>query len=639
MMQHAWYDDGGRRKRNECNTIVCVLVVLLCFIMGSWVKAQEFNPPYPRFGIFTFSGNTEACVEILKDFDLIAYPPGNGLAAQYKEQNPDVILLGTSGCLIAWDMTGLPEEWYYHDKDGNRMPLWEGSYFMNFTPLCPEVDIGDGHGPKNFIDHCIHDVQAKIDFTYYDGVFHDWWWGGPSWDIVSRGDLNSNGIADNEEWGADSVRALWRDGLLEFHEREYQIPGLDYVVVQIGMRELLPNVNGCNFEDWPIYNGPWITFHYQWCDDGIQTKDPKLVIFNSALSHYHLYYPVEPYKNNYRSVRFGLASCLLTPYLFYVDEGNQIGHHGNVHFYDEFEAKGQLGYTRTERIQLEGKAKAPISFAMGVFVRFFDNGVSVVNASGMEQTITASELAALDPVSGSNYYRFLGGQDPEFNNGQEVTDTNPLVLWGDTHMANWTEPEVFGDGAMLFRAPKTLITPIVVDNHVNNQTSPGSDPVQYTGAWVLDSDGKKFYAVYTARNYGPFQPDGFAWSAPGSGENTATYVPTVGIAGMYEVFEWHGYRGSSAGDYDLSSDVPVIVSYGGGSDTTFTIDQTENFGQWNSLGVYFFATGTGGNVRLTNQAGGIVISDAMKFVYRGPAGEYDSEAPAPPQGVQVIRRE
>ena len=637
MMRNALSWKKGIGKGKGPLFIACVFMVLIFMSKSSW--AQQLNLPYPRLGAFTFSGNTEACVEIMKDFDVLAYPPGNSLAPQYKQQNPNMILLGTSGCLIAWGMGEMPEEWYYHDKDGNRMPLWDGSWFMNFTPICPEIDLGDGHGPKRFVDHCIHDVQENIDFTYYDGVLHDWWWGGPSWQIVANGDLDRNGIADSEEWGADSVRALWRAGLVEFHEREYQIPGLEYVVVQIGMREMLPNVNGCNFEDWPIYNGPWITFHYQWSDEETHTKDPKIIIFNNAISHYHLYYPVEPYKNNYRSVRFGLASCLLTPYFFYVDEGNQIGHHGNFHIYDEFEAKGQLGFPRTDRIQLEGKAKAPISFAVGVFVRFFDNGVSVINASGMEQTISASELAVLDPIGGSQYYRFQGGQDPEFNNGQEVTEENPLVLWGDTHMANWTEPEVFGDGTMLFREPRTYITPIIVDNHVNNQTSPGSDPVQYTGGWVLDSDGAKFYAVYTARNYGPFQPDGFAWSPPGSGENVADYVPTIGHAGMYEVFEWHGYRGGSPTDYGLATNAPVTVSYGGGSDTTFTINQSTGFGQWNSLGTYFMPTGTGSKVRLTNQANGVVISDAIRFVYRGEAGDYDNEPPEAPQGVNVIRRE
>jgi hypothetical protein len=285
---------------------------------------------------------------------------------------------------------------------------------------------------------------------------------------------------------------------------------------------------------------------------------------------------------------------------------------------------------------MAGKSQAATGYADHVVVRFFDNGVSVVNATGLEQVITASELAALDPLAGSKYYRFLGGQDPVFNNGEEVTDVNPLLLWGDVIQTAMSELEVFGDGAMLFRTKKTLITPIVVDNNENNQTSPGSDPVFYEGGWVFSSDGAKFYAVYTGRNYGPFQPHGFTWSPPGTGENVATYVPTIGVPGMYEILEWHGYRGSSPTSYQLATDVPARIICGS-QDTTVYIDQTANFGRWNSLGVYYFLKGTGSNVRITNQANGIVISDAIEFVYKGPSEDYDATAPVPPENVKVIQ--
>ncbi len=633
-------DTRGEKRMKTCSRFpVCVILGLL-FIVSSNNSgfSQELNPPYPRFGVFTFSGHTESSLDILKVFDIIAFPANNEMATKYKQQNPNVILLGDNAWIVAYMMDGpFPEEWYYHDINGERFELWDGATIMNITPLCPRIDRGDGHGPETFNEHTIHFLQDQMDFNQYDGVFHDFWWGGPGNDAKTRGDLNRNGVADFEEWGPDSVDALWRQGLINFHQMEYEVPGLDYVVVQIGtMWDIWPHINGACFEDWPIYNGPWITWHYRWNDSYTNTKEPKIMLHNSSISQYNNNFPTDPYKNNYRSVRFGLSSCLLTSSYFYVDEGNQIGHHGNIHIYDEFESKGQLGYPLTDRIQLEGKTNAGTNYAVGVFVRFFQNGVSVVNATGINQTVSASELAAHDPVGGSRYYRFQGGQDPTFNNGQEVTTANPLVLWGDTHMANWSEEEIFGDGAILFRTPKTLITPIIVDNHVNNQTSPGSDPVQYTGTWILTSDGGKYYAYYTGRDYGPFQPDAFAWAPPGSG-NVATYTPNIGYAGMYEVFEWHGYRGSSPGDFPLSAAVPARITNGSTVDTTVVINQTSNFGQWNSLGIYSFSAGMTGRVELRNQTEGIVISDAIRFVYRGSSGELDTVPPSPPQGVRVIR--
>lgn len=637
MMRHAGNIRRERRKGHRNSGALGLVFTFIVFVLhASNVFGQ--GTPYPRLGAFTFSGNTEASLDILKEFDILAFVPGNEMAQKYKAQNPNMILLGTSGCMIGEEMSNLPEEWYYHKANGDRIPLWTDRYIMNMTSICPEVDLGDGHGPKTFLEHCIHTVERELDFNYFDGVFHDWWWGGPGMDAINGGDLDGNGIVDKEEWGVDSVNAVWRQGLLQFHELEYQIPGCEYVVVQIGTRwGIWPHINGACYEDWPIYNGPWITWYYQWNDQEVNTKDPKIMFFNSAISQFNNHFPTTPYKNNYRSVRFGLASCLMTEAYFYVDEGNQIGHHGNIHIYDEFEAKGQLGQPLTGNLQLQGKQKAGTNYAVGVFVRFFDHGVSVVNATGQQQTISASELAALDPVGGSHYFRIQGGQDPVFNNGEEVTDIDPLVLWGDITMANWSEEEVFGDGAMLFRTEKTYVTPIIVDNHENNQTSPGSDPVQYSGGWVYDSNGGKYYAYYTGRDYGPFQPDAFAWSPPGSGENVATYTPTIGVSGLYEVFEWHGYRGGSGGDYPLADDLPVHIVYGGARDTTFTINQTVNFGQWNSLGTYQFDVGTNGKVELINNTNGIAISDAIKFVYKGSSGIVDTVPPNAPQGVSVQR--
>ena len=106
---------------------------------------------------------------------------------------------------------------------------------------------------------------------------------------------------------------------------------------------------------------------------------------------------------------------------------------------------------------------------------------------------------------------------------------------------------------------------------------------------------------------------------------------------MYEVLEWHGYRGSSPTDYQLATNVPAKITFGYGQDTTVVIDQTKDFGQWNSLGVYFFPKETSSNVQISNQVDGIVISDAIEFVYKGPSEQYDATAPDPPENLKVIQ--
>ncbi len=603
-------------------------------------RSQDFNPPYPRFGITTFSGQTHASLDILKDFDIIAITPNADQARRFKAQNPNVIMLATAAMfinerLLLNGVENLPEAWFYHDVSGNRFEMWNDVYQMNISPFCPRLDMNDGYGSGPYVDYALRWVRSHVDFTAFDGIWHDWWWNNPGWAQARTGDFNNNGIADKDEWGGvDSVNAVWWRAVHAYHDREYQIPGLKYIVVQIGGIPW-PSVNGGVYEDFPLYNGPFDYWLSHYTDALTTKKTPTLNIFDMAHRFYYQHFPTEPYKNNYRAVRYGLATSLLSQSFFYVDEGNDLGHHGNVFIYDEFEAKGKLGYPLSAPIKLTGKPLASTPWASGVWVRFFDNGVSIVNATGLNQTVTASELAAVDPSGAAAYYRFLGGQDPSANNGQQVTDANPVSLWGDIQTAVWNDPEVFGDGAMLFRTRRTLITPIVVDNHVNNQTSPGSDPIQYTGAWVLSSDGDKFYAFYTDRAYATFQPDGYAWSPPGSGENAAVYTPTIGTPGMYEVSEWHGWRGASETSFPLSAAVPVRLVCSG-KDTTFTINQTRNFGQWNRLGVFPFDKGKTGKVTITNKTSGIVLSDAIRFVYKGPVSGYDTTPPSAPRDVRVV---
>jgi len=639
MLQGIRFNPLTAGKAKRTRRIMFWILGVAASAVSQGLHSQTIDPPYPRLGIFTFSGQTYASVDILKDFDVISIPINNEMARLYKAQNPNLILLANDTWFVSYRALGqLPEPWYYHDTTGARIAMWDGCWLMNVSPYCPKVDQGDGLGSVQYIDWAMNWMKTHVDFNYFDGNFHDWWWPNLRPSQKLGGDFNNNGIADCNEWGGpDSVNAVWLRSVKAYHAKEYQTLGIDYVVVQVGGAGIWPYINGACFEDWPLYNGPFMYWITHYTDNALPTKQPRIMLFDNSHRFTNTYgTPVTPYKNNYRAVRFGFSSCLMMSGYFYVDEGNSLGHHGNVHIYDEFEAKGQLGYPRTDPIKLSGKLAASTPYASGVWVRFFDNGVSIVNGTGIPQTVTASELALLDPLGGSRYYRFQGGQDPDYNNGKELTDFDPIQLFGEAKVGNAIYPEVMGDGCMLFRARKTLVTPIVVDNHVNNQTSPGSDPVGYAGGWVLTSDGQKFYAFYTNRNYASFQPDGFAWSPPGQGENVATYVPTIGFSGFYEVFEWHGHRGNTPGAYPLAANAPVTITSARG-DTSFTINQTQNFGQWNSLGIYPFDKGKTGKVVLTNKANGIVISDAVKFVFRGRPGALDLTPPAPPKNVKVNR--
>lgn len=88
---------------------------------------------------------------------------------------------------------------------------------------------------------------------------------------------------------------------------------------------------------------------------------------------------------------------------------------------------------------------------------------------------------------------------------------------------------------------------------------------------------------------------------------TATWTFTAPVTRQYLVYaRWtqHSNRASNAG-YMLSDSTGV---------STVTVDQRQNGGQWNLLGSFSYTQGMQYTVKLTDQADGYVIADALRFV-------------------------
>jgi hypothetical protein len=82
---------------------------------------------------------------------------------------------------------------------------------------------------------------------------------------------------------------------------------------------------------------------------------------------------------------------------------------------------------------------------------------------------------------------------------------------------------------------------------------------------------------------------------------------------------WSALKNSGAYDRDSAADYTIV--YDGGSETVVK-DQDVDSGQWNLLGTYSFAAGTGGHVELvrdTNNGANGTSADAVRFVPTGPA--------------------
>ncbi|MDZ7343610.1 MAG: hypothetical protein ONA90_03755, partial [candidate division KSB1 bacterium] len=223
---------------------------------------------------------------------------------------------------------------------------------------------------------------------------------------------------------------------------------------------------------------------------------------------------------------------------------------------------------------------------------------------------------------------FQGGQDPLFNHGKQMTS---VTLFGATTTFDEGNRVINGDAIILLKSPQIVVADIIIDN-VDAGTSPSSSPVELQGGWFQDcEDGGGYYTLRCAEWFDFF---GFASAPRGNGEMQAVFRPNIGVTGFYEIFEWHGYLGQSPSDAREATNVPCTIKYAGG-EKTMTIDQSKNFGRWNSLGTYYFTTGRNNTVTITNKADGPVLADALKFVFRGNDPNRDTTAPQPPQGVRV----
>ena len=189
-----------------------------------------------------------------------------------------------------------------------------------------------------------------------------------------------------------------------------------------------------------------------------------------------------------------------------------------------------------------------------------------------------------------------------------------------------------------------------------NATSPGNDAVRLAGSWRKRSaagyadftQNNPFWAVTGSRvkisipSYdidganGTFDENyGYHTSAAGSGENTATYIPNIGVPGWYEVSEWHGWDGDTPGAVTEATNVPFEINVSGTAKIRGIINQSINAGQWNKVGYVYLPAGKNGFLRITNKANGSVIADAVRFHYMGDNAIPDTTPPDTPKNVRV----
>lgn len=579
-----------------------VKFILTKFFLLNFIATlfAQVNPPYPRTGIFHWGG---APSEWYAKFGLIiTSSTSSSFAADIKKINPDAIVLATRDINAGQAVETFYDEWYARDSKGEKTEIYSGNYYLpDITDYCPKVN------GKRYNEAVAEYLSSFVDLNFFGGVATDGFWESISWRKSYGGDnidLDRNGVNDFDEHGDSWIDNQWAAGAGKI------IKGIDD---RIGSDKVFVINGGTHSDYWDYFNG--VVFEYgggfasNWYYAYSRYQD---LVANLQASHacyidgcgvWGGISENDNVRNDFQLMRFILSTTLMGDGYF----GFQVKlkDHYVLAYYDEFDV--DLGYPTSsphETMCADGAC---------VFVRFFDKGVVIFNASGKSITISDNDLKSLNGYKGP-YYRFQGGQDPKWNNGEKY---NSAVLNG------WSSGKNFmGDALILLNQPTVMVSDIVVDN-IDETTSPGSDPVELVGDWVHDSaddswsqGNRHWYGFYDC-----------AYVPGGSGESYAIYKPSIGVTGNYEVYEWHGnYNGNQA------SNVPYEIHHANGI-TSGKINQSQNIGKWNYLGTFSLSNGNTQYVKISNNANGYVIADAIKFVHKT---SQDSIPPNSPSNLKSL---
>ncbi|MGW7483467.1 DNRLRE domain-containing protein [Nonomuraea muscovyensis] len=147
-----------------------------------------------------------------------------------------------------------------------------------------------------------------------------------------------------------------------------------------------------------------------------------------------------------------------------------------------------------------------------------------------------------------------------------------------------------------------------------------SDTGQVTavGSWTTTGGGTSSSNIVgpTVAATSGFVGYDYAVAPAGTGAGSFTWNLTTPSAGSYKLYAQYP-AGATA------TNAKYTITHDGGT-ADVTIDQTKNPGTWVELGAYTFTAGNTGSVKLTDDANGTVVADAVKLV-RDNAGDTDTE--------------
>lgn len=282
----------------------------------------------------------------------------------------------------------IPQSWYLYDTASTRLSWWPGTYLLNVTNKVP---LFNGERFNEFLPRFV--TNKILSTGLWDGVFYDNAWDGITYFVSSNVDLNNDGIPDT------NANPEWQEGMKKIYNETRRLTNDKYIIVGNGSTRVYRNeLNGSMIESFAS-NG-WTpamqTYAFNNSEGG---PNPRVNIVNANTNN-------KGEQNNYKAMRFGLTSILLGNGYYSFDYGDQ--DHSQTWYYDEYDT--DLGKAVTAATSQSGSK----NFAPDVWKREFENGVAIVNSTGVVKNV---EL-------GGEYEKIQGKQDPFTNDGSIVTETS-----------------------------------------------------------------------------------------------------------------------------------------------------------------------------------------------------------------------
>ncbi|SDS38076.1 O-Glycosyl hydrolase [Paenibacillaceae bacterium GAS479] len=207
------------------------------------------------------------------------------------------------------------------------------------------------------------------------------------------------------------------------------------------------------------------------------------------------------------------------------------------------------------------------------------NGTFTLLAN-LPQTVSLNTTYKLRlSMNGSTIKGYLNGEEKI-----SVTDTS--LTAGKAGIRTYSQVATI-DGVRVAGVPVV----VVVDN--------GDPGFSTTGAWTAST----YDQGYQGTNY---LHDG---AEAANADKWAVWTPNIAEAGTYKVYmKWTATS-------NRPTAAPLEIKYGGVLDSSKTVNQTVNGGQWVELGTYVLtASSTANSVKLLASAYGYTIADAVRFV-------------------------